>query len=615
MPINWSCTLESAISDIEVENLDLKGPTKVSVPGYKKPVQFGQITDIAYKRCDNDSEIVVSTTRPETLLGDMAVAVHPSDKRYSELRGQNIQLWHPFRQEAIPLIFDLAIDPAVGTGAVKVTPAHSKIDYAIGQRHSIQSKEVINEKGFITDGYGRFSGMPRFNARDEILNALGSLGLLRETRPHDMQLPICSRSGDVLEYLLKPQWFVRTEQMARSAVEAVEKGQLKVHPSSFENIWRQWLLNNQDWCISRQLWWGHRIPAFQCQHADKSIWVAAHNAKEARSKAAKQLNVSEDADITVEHDEDVLDTWFSSALLPFSSLGWPNSTADLSRYYPLDILETGHDIFLFWVAKMVMLGKQLTGRIPFKHILLHGIIRDAEGRKMSKSKGNVILPEQIINGSTVQDLQSELDKSLKAGILDQKEYKKSIANIRKSLPKGIPECGTDALRFTLCSYNITDHFIDFSVNQCIENKKFFNKIWNATKFTLSNCNKLGVNPQSRLVLNEANLTEIDRWILSRLASTTIKFEAAMDEHNFGLATYALKSFLYQNMCDVYLECSKLHLANGEEPFASNQCSVLLHCLAIGIIHLSHFTPFLAKELTKYLPMNTIEFEVRSAVWT
>lgn len=613
MPINWSCALESAISDIEVETLDLIGPTKITVPGYKKPVIFGQITDIAYKRCDADAEIVVSTTRPETLLGDMAVAVNPDDHRYSELRDQNIQLWHPFRQESIPLIFDTTVDPLVGTGAVKITPSHSKIDYAIARKHGIAPKEVINEKGIITNGYDRFTGMPRFIARDEILNALANLGLLRETKDHAMQLPICSRSGDIIEHLLRPQWFVRTKAMAQDAVQAVDRGELKIYPPSFDKQWRGWLLNNQDWCISRQLWWGHRIPAFECQHADKVVWVAAHNASEARVKAAKLLNIDENNDIIINHDSDVLDTWFSSALLPFSSLGWPNSTADLSRYYPLDIMETGHDIFLFWVAKMVMLGKQLTGQYPFKNILLHGIIRDSEGRKMSKSKGNVIAPEQIVNGSTVDELCSELDKSLKSGILEEKEYKKSIANVKRTFPKGIPECGTDALRFTLCTYDITETFINFNVNQCIANKLFFNKIWNATKFTLTNCTDLGVNLQGKLLLKAENMTEIDRWILSRLATVTVEFEQAMDHNDFRTATGSLKTFLYDDVCDVYLECTKLHMRSAEEPFASNHCNVLLHCLAIGMVHMSHFTPFLAKELGKYLPMSMVEFNVSPAV--
>lgn len=608
-PVNWSCTLESAISDIEVDNLDIKGPTDVAVPGYDKRIKFGQITNIAYRLCDSQEEIVVATTRPESLLGDTAVAVHPNDERYAALRDQNIWLWHPFREERIPLVFDEYVDPLIGTGAVKVTPAHSKVDFAIAQRHSLPSKDVIDEKGAIYDEYGIFGGLPRFIARDKVLSELANLGLLRETKPHNMQLPICSRSGDVIEHMLKSQWFVRTEQMSQNAIEAVENGSIDIHPINFKEDWNRWLSDNRDWCISRQLWWGHRVPAYECAHGEKSVWVAAHGADEARSKACALWNAPHDADVRVRQDEDVLDTWFSSALLPFTTLGWPSQTKDMTRYYPLDILETGHDILLFWVAKMVMLGTQLTGQVPFRKILLHGIIRDAQGRKMSKSKGNVILPHQIIQGSSLADLQAELKKSVTSGVLSDEEFRKSITNNQKSLPKGIPECGTDALRFTLCCYDIANHFIDFDVRTCYANKLFFNKIWQATRFTLSNCTKMGIDSRQYPQIEAANLTDIDRWILSRLANTTIQFETAMNENKFHIATNVLKQFMLGNFCDTYLETTKAYLMSGEEPYASGHCAVLLECLRVAVIHISHFTPFLARELQKHIPNGETEFEV------
>lgn len=609
-PVNWSCALESAISDIEIENMEINGPTDISVPGYEKRIKFGQITDIAYKICDSEREIVVSTTRPESLLGDTAVAINPTDERYSGLREENIQLWHPFREERIPLIFDNGVDPSVGTGAVKVTPAHSKIDYAIARRHSLEMKTVINENGRICEGFGKFSGLPRFTARDEILHELANFGLLRETKSHNMQLPLCTRSKDVIEYLLKPQWFVKTDDMAERAIKSVRNGEIKLHPQSFEEQWYRWLGANQDWCISRQLWWGHQIPAFECEHSGQKIWVAAHSSMDAKEKASKLLNVANCDDLKIKQDEDVLDTWFSSALLPFSTLGWPTQENDLTRYYPLDILETGHDIFLFWVAKMVMLGQQLTGEVPFKNVLLHGIIRDAQGRKMSKSKGNVILPNHIINGSSFKELQSELDRTFKLGVLSESEYKKSVSNVRKTFPKGIPECGTDALRFSLCFYDITSHFIDFDLNICRSNRLFFNKIWQATRFTLSNCAKMGINVDDRQALADKNMTEMDRWILSRLATTTRSFEDAMNQHRFHIATHLLKTFFYGNLCDVYLETTKPFLASGEEPYASSHCTVLLECLSVGMLHLGHFTPFLANELRKYLP-DAVDFTVHS----
>lgn len=609
-PVNWSCTLESAISDIEIENIDINGPTDISVPGYDRRIKFGQITDIAYKVCDSNEEIVVSTTRPESLLGDTAIAVHPMDERYSILRQRNIQLWHPFREEPIPLIFDDGVDPSIGTGAVKITPAHSKIDFAMAKRHSLPARTVINERGQICAGFGKFSGLARFTARDEVLNELANFGLLRETKSHNMQLPICSRSKDVIEHLLKPQWFVKTDDMALSAIESVRNGEIKLHPVSFEEEWHRWLSANQDWCISRQLWWGHQIPAFECEHSGDKVWVAAHNVEEAREKATKLLNATNSDNIQIKQDEDVLDTWFSSGLLPFSSIGWPNPSNDLSRYYPLDILETGHDIFLFWVAKMVMLSKQLTGQVPFKHILLHGIIRDSQGRKMSKSKGNVILPDQIINGSSLTEMQAELIRLRKSGVLSESEFKKSVSNIQKSFPKGIPECGTDALRFTLCCYDIASHFIDFDLKLCHSNKLFFNKIWQATRFTLGNCSKFGINVGEKPVLIKKNMTDMDLWILSRLATTTRLFEEAMDQHRFHVATSLLKTFFHTNFCDVYLETTKPFLTTGEEPYASSHCSVLLECLAVGMMHLGNFTPFLANELRQYLP-NVEGFKVNN----
>lgn len=600
-PVNWSCTLESAISDIEVENIDIDGPTDFSVPGYDKRIKFGQITDIAYKRCDNNGEIIVSTTRPESLLGDTAVAVHPHDERYASLKESNIRLWHPFRHEEIPLIFDQDVDPAVGTGAVKITPAHSKIDHAIAKRHGLQMLTVINEKGLISTDCGRFGGMQRFSARDEIMHDLANLGLLRETKAHKMQLPICSRSKDVIEHLLKPQWFIRFDEMARAAIEAVENGELTIHPPNFEKEWRRWLSNSQDWCISRQLWWGHQIPAYECEYRGDKLWIADHNVEDAHKKATVKFNAAESQAIIIKQDEDVLDTWFSSALLPFSLFGWPQADTDFTKYYPLDMLETGHDILFFWVARMVVLGQRLTGQLPFKNILLHGIICDDQGRKMSKSVGNVILPEQIINGASLEDLQNELTRSFKSGVLNDKEYQRSTNNVKKSFPKGIPECGTDALRFTLCTNDIKAHFISFDTNECHKNRLFFNKVWQATKFTLSNCSNLGLNINELPPLQDDHMTEMDRWILSRLANTTVIFEDAMNNHNFKQATHALKTFLYSNLCDVYLETTKPNLFAAKEPFASNHCAILMQCLVTGIQHISHFTPFLAQELRKHLP--------------
>lgn len=400
--INWSCTLESAISDIEVETIEITKPTALPVPGYAEPVKFGELHEIAYKLCGHDGEIIVSTTRPETILGDVAVAVHPDDARYAHLKEKQPFLMHPFRNERIPLVFDADVDPAFGSGAVKITPAHDKFDFNLAKRHSLNSVTVITETGLIGDKFGPFSGLKRFDARDRIKDELSAIGLYRGCRAHKMILPMCSRSKDVIEYLLKPQWFVRCNEMGKNAIKAVDEKQMSIYPEHFENDWRRWLGDVHDWCVSRQVWWGHRIPAYKCTDRHSSIWVAANDATEAREKSVKLLK-SELNQISIEQDTDVLDTWFSSALLPFSAFGWPPAnSAGLKDFFPLSVMCTGHDILFFWVARMVMLSQQLMSQVPFKHVVLHGILCDAHGRKMSKSLGNVIYPEHVIGGISLE---------------------------------------------------------------------------------------------------------------------------------------------------------------------------------------------------------------------
>lgn len=429
--VNWCCSLESTISDIEVDTVDITGPTFLTVPNYEKPVAFGHITDLAYLINDKRGEkIVVSTTRPETMLGDVAVAVHPEDQRYVHLRGSNTQLWHPFRKEPIPLVFDESVDRDLGTGAVKITPAHDRFDFDLAKRHSLPTIAVINEQGLIREEFGEFGGTPRFAARETIKHRLADLGHLVGTRPHSMQLPVCSRSKDIIEHMLKPQWFVRCDEMSKEAISVVETGQLNIQPDNFRAEWHRWLSESRDWCISRQLWWGHSVPAYECTALGKSVWIAAHNEEEAHQKAARTHfnNLNDPSSISVRQDGDVLDTWFSSALLPFSAFGWPNNkgNADFNRNYPQDLLETGHDILFFWVARMVMLGKYLTGEVPFRNVLLHGIVCDAQGRKMSKSLGNVIVPHQVVHGASLKQLQAETREAYDMGILSTEQYQRSI---------------------------------------------------------------------------------------------------------------------------------------------------------------------------------------------
>lgn len=627
MLVNWSCALESTISDIEVENVEVDGPTRISVPGYDSPVTFGEIFEIAYKICDSDDEIIVSTTRPETLLGDVAVAVHPDDARYSKFRESPTSLWHPFRNEKIPLIFDNSVDKEFGTGAVKITPAHDKFDYEIAERHSLPSIQVINEKGAISTGFEQFSDQKRFSARDLMKNELSRRGLLRNVKSHKLNLPVCIRSKDIVELLDRPQWFVRCEELARNAVEAVETGEIKIHPENFKKDWIKWLSPHRDWCISRQLWWGHQVPAFECTHNNKSIWLVGVSRRDVEMQAMKNFNVDTLDDVEIVQDADVLDTWFSSALLPFSAMGWPKICDFYERNYPLDVMVTGHDILFFWVARMVMLGQVLTGRVPFTEILLHGVVCDANGRKMSKSLGNVITPEQVINGASIDDLRNELHKSHENGVLSLDELNRSIAGQQKMFPNGIPECGTDALRFTLCSQDIKSHFVDFDVNKCHANSRFFNKIWQATRYTITSHERFNLNVRDVVELEKLKLTDMDRYILSRLDNALRRINEAMNCYNLHIATGALKNFFYGDLCDVYLvrtdlndllcdfinhrlqETTKKNISN-KDPNGVAHCHVLAYCLSIGLDYLSHFAPFVSNELQKHLP-KVAAFKVRT----
>lgn len=596
--INWSCSLESAISDVEVENMELKGKTEVFVPNYDKNVTFGVLTNIAYKVVDSSEEVVVATTRPETLLGDVAVAVHPDDNRYSHLR--NAQLWHPYRNEAIPLIFDESVNPEFGTGAVKITPAHDKNDFEVGKRHKLPKVQVITTNGQISEEFQEFAKLPRFIAREKILNSLAELQLLRGSKSHAMVLPICSRSKDVVEFLLKPQWFVKCEEMSKQAVEVVKNGELKINPPNFEKEWYRWLTNCRDWNISRQLWWGHQIPAYKMTTDSTELWVAAKSQEEAERKF-KELypNVKQ---FKVERDQDVLDTWFSSGLLPFSVFNWPETNDDFKKFFPLSLLETGHDILFFWVARMVMLSMELTNVVPFKEVLLHGIICDSYGRKMSKSLGNVISPDHIIQGATLKQLQQETEAMVTKGILSKSELEKSLDGQRRMFEFGIKECGKDALRFTLCSYNIKQHFINFEVVECHSNRLFFNKIYHAVKFATGIAEHMNVEIKDIKSLDGLELSDMDRWLLSRLGKTVRTIHKAMDNYNFHHATAALKTYLYGNMCDVYVETTKINRMMSN-PAAIVNSKVLNSCLAIANDYMEPFTPFLSSELRPHLATN------------
>ncbi|XP_076647855.1 valyl-tRNA synthetase isoform X2 [Halictus rubicundus] len=488
--VNWSCTLKSAISDIEVDKVELTGRTLLSIPGYQEKVEFGVLVLFAYEVIGSkDKErIVVATTRIETMLGDTAVAVHPQDTRYTKFIGKHVQ--HPFCDRKLPIIADEYVEREFGTGAVKITPAHDPNDYEIGKRHGLPFITIFDDSGNVIGDYGQFTGMKRFHARAAIINELTARDLFVEIKDNPMVVPICSRSKDVVEPLMKPQWYVRCSEMAANAMKSVQTGELKIIPDQYKKIWYHWMENIRDWCISRQLWWGHRIPAYYVKVLDDNddasarlegeFWVSARSESEAKVQAAKKLGTTVD-NITVEQDPDVLDTWFSSGLFPFSIFGWPNQTEELEAFYPGSLLETGHDILFFWVARMVFFGQKLLGKLPFKEVYLHAMVRDAHGRKMSKSLGNVIDPMDVINGISLENLQNQLLDSN----LDPRELQRATEGQKRDYPQGIPECGTDALRFALCAYTSQGRDINLDILRVQGYRFFCNKIWNATKFSLT----------------------------------------------------------------------------------------------------------------------------------
>lgn len=458
--VNWCCMLRSAISDIEVDYVEIEKRTFRPVPGHdaSKKYEFGVLTSFAYKLADDveGGEIIVATTRIETMLGDAAIAVHPNDPRYTALHGKHVI--HPFDGRRIPIICDAdLVDMSFGSGAVKITPAHDPNDFICGKKHGLTFLTVIAEDGrIVSTAPAPFAGLMRYDAREAVVKALDAVGLLRGKVDNKMRLGVCSRTGDVIEPLMKPQWYVKCDTMAAKACDAVRSGALRIEPKDHEKTWFHWMENIKDWCVSRQLWWGHRIPAYKIAIAgrppldDAQAWVIARSKEEAASMAAKTHGCDVSA-ISLTQDEDVLDTWFSSGLFPFSTMGWPNTEhPDYKAFYPNTMLETGWDILFFWVARMVMMGTQLTGKLPFKTVYLHAMVRDKYGRKMSKSLGNVVDPLEVIFGCELEALEAKI----REGNLAPKEIETALKSQRTDFPDGIPECGADALRFGLLAYTI-----------------------------------------------------------------------------------------------------------------------------------------------------------------
>ncbi|KAK1584519.1 hypothetical protein Q3G72_033689 [Acer saccharum] len=604
--VNWDCVLRTAISEIEVDHIEIKEKTQLKVPGYENPVEFGVLTSFAYPLEGGLGEIVVATTRVETMLGDTAIAVHPEDKRYSHLHGKFAI--HPFNGRKLPIVCDeILVDPKFGTGAVKITPAHDKNDFETGKRHNLEFINIFTDDGLINrNGGPDFEGMPRFKARVAITEALQKKGLYRGAQNNDMALGICSRSNDVVEPMIKPQWWVNCKSLGTEALNAViddENRKIEFIPKQYTAEWRRWLENIHDWCISRQLWWGHRIPAWYVTLEDDELkklgtyddhWIVARDEREAQTEASKRFAGKK---FELCQDPDVLDTWFSSGLFPLSVLGWPDETDDLKAFYPTSVLETGHDILFFWVARMVMQGIKLGGDVPFRKVYLHPMIRDAHGRKMSKSLGNVIDPLEVINGITLEGLHKRLGE----GNLDPNELVVAKEGQVKDFPNGIAECGADALRFALVSYTAQSDKINLDIQRVVGYRQWCNKLWNAVRFAMS---KLGENYVPPTSAHPENMPFSCQWILSVLNKAISRTVTSLDAYDFSDATSTAYSWWQYQFCDVFIEAIKPYFAGDDSAFASERSSAqhaLWVCLETGLRLLHPFMPFVTEELWQRLP--------------
>jgi valyl-tRNA synthetase len=526
--INWCPRCHTALSDLEVEHQDQKG----------------SLWHLRYPVIGTDRFLVVATTRPETMLGDSAVAVHPEDERYADLIGKSIML--PLMERAIPIIADDYVDKEFGSGAVKITPAHDFNDFEIGKRHDLEFINIFDESGVVNGNGGRYRGLERFDARKQVLADLEAAGLLERIDEHLNAVGECYRCKTVIEPYMSLQWYVNVQPLAAKAIEAVQTGQTRILPQQWEKTYFEWMFNIRDWCISRQIWWGHRIPAWFCADCNE-ITVSREDPSVCAHCGARELR----------QETDVLDTWFSSALWPFSTMGWPDKTATLQKFYPTSCLVTGFDILFFWVARMMMMGIKFMGEAPFKDVYIHALVRDAQGQKMSKSKGNVIDPLTVID-----------------------------------------EYGTDAFRFTLAAFAAQGRDVKLSVDRIAGYRNFVNKLWNASRFALMNLE--GFDPAD-LDLNNRDLTLAERWILTRLVAVAGETRKALEEYKFNDAASALYAFTWHEFCDWFIELSKDDLY-GDDPTRKSTAQAVLYTVLEQLLRLLHpFMPFVTEEIWQALP--------------
>lgn len=580
--VNWDPVLHTAVSDLEVLNEE----------------EDGHMWHMRYPLADGSGELVVATTRPETMLGDTAVAVHPDDERYQAFIGKEIKL--PITGRLIPVIADDYVDQEFGTGCVKITPAHDFNDYDMGKRHNLPMINILTDDAKINDDAPEaYRGLDRFDARKQIVADLDAQGALVKIEPHKLKVPRGDRTGAVIEPYLTDQWYVAVESLAKPAIEAVESGEIRFVPENWNKTYYQWMHNIQDWCISRQLWWGHRIPAWYDENGNVFVGRTEEEVREKHGLGS---------DVTLSQDDDVLDTWFSSALWPFATMGWPEETSDLETFLPSSVLVTGFDIIFFWVARMIMMTKKFTGKIPFKDIYITGLIRDENGDKMSKSKGNVLDPIDLIDGIDIESLVTKRT----AGMMQPQLAEKIAKRTRKQFPDGIQAYGTDALRFTFAAMASTSRDINFDMARVEGYRNFCNKIWNASRFVLMNTEEHDTGRDG----GEMVLSMADRWIWAKFQQTLVEFEKALEDYRFDIAAQTVYEFTWNQFCDWYLELTKPVLNNDASTEAEKRGTrhTLINVLESLLRLLHPLMPFITDTIwQRVVPLSALKVEEGASI--
>jgi valyl-tRNA synthetase len=560
--VNWDIKLMTAVSDLEVISTE----------------ENGSMWYIRYPVKDSSESLVIATTRPETMLGDVAVAVNPTDERYMHLIGKTLLL--PLTDKEIPVIADDYVDIEFGSGCVKITPGHDFNDYEVGKRHNLPIVSIMTLDGHInSEAPQKYQGLERFKARKQIVSDLEDQGLLVEVKPHKLMVPRGDRTDVVIEPMLTNQWYVAMEELAANGLELVSEGKIKFVPENWTTTYNQWLNNIQDWCISRQLWWGHRIPAYYDEHGN---YYVAKSFEDAVAQAGTDK---------LTQDNDVLDTWFSSALWSFSTLGWPEDTTEIDAFLPSNVLVTGFDIIFFWVARMIMFTHEFTGKVPFKEVCVHGLIQDAHGNKMSKSKGNVIDPLDLVDGISLEDLITKRTQNL----MNPKQAEAISKLTAKDYPDGFLPFGADALRFTFVAMATHGREVRFDVKRIEGSRNFCNKLWNATRFMLMNTKQ-----HAHLIGEDSELNAVDSWILSELLRVISEVDYAYSTYRFDMIAQKLYEFVWNEYCDWYLELAKVNLQSDDFKIRASTINTLLQVLETVLRLLHPLMPFITEELWQSL---------------